>query len=224
MAERASGTPYHQLMRDWIWEPVGMMATTLLPKEVIAYGNYTYSHEVDPKTGEMIISAPDDHECWWSAPSGNGFTTVGDLARWALLMMEGGGDVLTSSSVEAMQMRQVSRHYRPGEDYGYGIRAEPHGTFAEPYQDLEIREHSGGFVGWSSYLLWAPEEKFAVAVLANRGGALEETAYCALDAALQRNEFTNGLGKSRFTKSKRKACGFGGSSPAVGSLKTRSYR
>ena len=107
VAERASGMPYHQLMRDWIWEPTGMMATTLLPKEVIAYGNYTYSHGVNPETGETVIVAPDDYECWLAAPSGGGFSTVSDLARWAKLMVDGGGDVLAPSSVEAMQTRQV---------------------------------------------------------------------------------------------------------------------
>ncbi len=187
VAERASGTPYHQLVHDWVWEPAGMMATTLIPKEVIAYGNYTYSHDIDPETGEMVVTAPDDYECWRSAPSGNGFTTVGDLARWAKLMMEGGSDVLAPSSVDAMQTRQVSKHAVPGEDYGYGIQAEPYGIFAEPYQELEIRQHGGDYAGSSSYLLWAPEERFAVALLANGGnsGTLDMTAYCALDVVLQ---------------------------------------
>ncbi len=188
VAERASGVPYPDLMHDWIWEPAGMMATTLQPQKVIAYGNYTHGHKVNPQTGETVIIAPDDHECWWSAPAVGGFTTVGDLARWALLVMEGGGDVLAPPSVEAMQARQVSTHKRSGEDYGYGIGAWPYGIFAEPYQDMEIRGHNGGATGWESSLLWAPEKQLAVAVLINKDddeNMAHIAAYCALQAVLQ---------------------------------------
>jgi CubicO group peptidase (beta-lactamase class C family) len=187
VAERASGLPYHRLMRERIWEPAGMTATTLLPKEVIDSGNYTYGHEMDPETGKATIYAPDGYDCWWSAPAGFGFSTAGDLARWAILMMTGGGGVLAPSSVEAMQARQVSMQEIPGQDYGYGIIAAPHNIFAAPYQNLEIRVHGGGIRGWSSSLLWVPEQQFAVAVLANGGGNVElgDAASCALDVILQ---------------------------------------
>lgn len=180
ITERVSGLPYQRLVREHIWEPAGMMATTLSPNEVIAYGNYTHGHEVDPETGEMVIFAPDSYDSERLAPTGGGFATAGDLARWAMLMMAGGSGVLSPESVEAMQAHQVSMNLLPGQDYGYGI-------FAEPYQDLEIRHHGGEIPGWSAFLLWAPEEQFAVAVLSNGGTGTSPqfTALCALEAVLQ---------------------------------------
>lgn len=180
VAERASGIPYQQLVQAQVWEPAGMMATTISPAEVIAYGNYTFGHEVDPEAEESVTLAPDSYDCMWSAPDGKGFSTAGDLARWALVMMEAGGAVLEPSSVEAMQGRQVSRHKVPDSDYGFGI-------YADRYRGIETRSHDGDVPGWSSLLLWAPQERFAVAVLSNGGMYTkpEFTAYCALEAALQ---------------------------------------
>ena len=181
VAERASSIPYEQLMREEVWEPAGMMATTLSNAEAIAYGNYTFGHElVNPETEEVVTFAPDSYNCPWTAPSGTGFSTAGDLARWALLMMDAGGTVLAPSSVAAMQGRQVSRHELPDSDYGYGI-------FADRDRGIETRSHGGDVAGWSALLLWAPQERFAVAVLSNGGAGTKPkfTADCALEAVLQ---------------------------------------
>ncbi len=66
----------------------------------------------------------------------------------------------------------------PGNGYGYGV-------FVEPFYDLTIRQHGGNIWGWGSYLLWHPERRFAVAVLANTFQSLPSAAYCIADAVLE---------------------------------------
>ena len=181
VAERASGMPYQQLVEEQVWEPAGMMSTTLSHTEAIVYGNYTFGHEMDPDTEELVVSAPDSYGCAWGKPAGtNTFSTAGDLARWALVMMDSGASVLAPSSVDAMQGRQVSLHQLPNNDYGYGI-------FANRLRGIETRSHGGDVPGWSSLILWAPQERFAVAVLSNGGMGTRPkfTAECALEAVLQ---------------------------------------
>ena len=51
IAERAGGLPYHQYMKDRVFGPAGMTSATLLPSDVLAYGDYSYEHYVDLFTG-----------------------------------------------------------------------------------------------------------------------------------------------------------------------------
>jgi len=53
---------------------------------------------------------------------------------------------------------------------------------------LDLRQHGGNIPGWGSYLLWVPEERFVVAVLANTTMSMNEAAYCIVDAVLARCE------------------------------------
>jgi CubicO group peptidase (beta-lactamase class C family) len=178
VAERASGIPYHQYMAERVFAKAGLTNTTLLPTEVITRGNFTRGYWIDPFTGQPASFAPDSYDRWDVAPAGYAFSTVGDLARWAQLLMDGGGAVLTPSSAAAMQARQQPMHYTPEDDYGFGI-------FAEEYKGLDVRQHGGNVPGWGAYLLWVPSERFVVATLVNAYPAtLNGSAYCAVDALL----------------------------------------
>jgi CubicO group peptidase (beta-lactamase class C family) len=178
VAERASGTPYRDLMKDGLWEPAGMSSTTFSPQEVIASGNYSYGHHYDPVGDHWYIFRPNDYDSWPMGPAGFAFSTVGDLARWALLLMDGGGPVLSSWSTTAMQRRQQWTHYTPDLYYGFGI-------MIEEYQGLDVRRHGGNIDGYSAYLLWVPERRFVVALLANVSWSLSDAAYCIVDEVLE---------------------------------------
>jgi CubicO group peptidase (beta-lactamase class C family) len=154
VAERASGMHYRELMERTVFDRAGMDATTFSPAEAMASANYSYGHDVQG------VFAPDAYESWMASPSGLAFSTAPDLARWALLLMDGGGIVLSISSAEAVQERQIYLDHIPGLHYGFGV-------FAEQYKGLDVRQHGGNIPGWGAFLLWIPEERFAVAVLAN---------------------------------------------------------
>src|SRR5262245_14548561 len=84
IAQKVSGLEYHQLMEDRVFGPAGMTSATLLPSDVMAYGDYAYEHYEDIFTGESKILAPDAYDNWVMAPAGLGFATARDLARFAL--------------------------------------------------------------------------------------------------------------------------------------------
>jgi CubicO group peptidase (beta-lactamase class C family) len=172
VAERAGGLHYRELIRSTVFERAGMDATTFSPAEVMASGNYSYGHD------GQVVYAPDAYESWLASPSGLAFSTAPDLARWALLLMDGGGIVLLPSSAAAMQKRQIYLDHIPGFHYGFGI-------FAEEFKGLDVRQHGGNIPGWGSYLLWVPEERFAVSLLANTTMSLNGAAYCIVDAVLE---------------------------------------
>ena len=177
VAERASGQPYRQYMAQHVFAPAGMTRTTFDPAAVIADGNYSYGHHTWPGGFEMIY-VPDDYDNAVYAPAGYAFSTAGDLVRWALTLMDGGGAVLAPSSASQMQSPQVDLELIPGYSYGYGVLIEPFG-------DLTVREHGGNIWGWGASLIWEHEHRFAVAVLANTFTALSDAGYCIADYLLQ---------------------------------------
>ncbi len=172
VVERASGVWYHEYMKNNVWATAGMTRTMLLPAEVLEYGNYTYGHQTDPYTGQPVIYAPDAYDNWWGAPAGFAFSTPGDLVKWALLLMEGGGEVLSPESAAAMQDEQIWMHQTPTGYYGYGI-------FIDEFWGVETRDHAGNVPGWGSTLLWVPERNFAVSVLGNTFSSMYSSLYCA---------------------------------------------
>jgi len=175
--ERASGTRYRTYIQQHVWDAAGMTHTTFDPTVARAGGDYSWGHYRNPDTGTWQTLAPEDVESWWAGPAAFAFSTVGDLVRWAELLMEGGGPVLTQESADAMQARQVWCHYTPDMYYGYGI-------VNDRYNGVDVRYHDGSVIGWGTMVLWVPESRFAVAVLANTPEPLANAAFCALDAVL----------------------------------------
>ena len=176
VVERASGLPYRRYMAEHVLAPAGMTRTTFDPAAVIADGNYSYGHFSSPG-GLETVYAPDDYDNAVFAPAGYAFSTAGDLVRWALVLLEDGGPVLTPSSAELMQSPQIDLELVPGYSYGYGV-------FIEPFGELTLRQHGGNIWGWGAYLVWEAEHRFAVAVLANTFDSLPAAAYCIADYAL----------------------------------------
>jgi len=113
-----------------------------------------------------------------AAPSGGVLSTVGDLVRWALLLMDGGGPVLSSWSASEMQRRQQGVYLTPDYFWGYSVRIDE-------VWGLDVLGHGGGVGGFSTELMWVPERRFAVAVIFNSQPALQSAAaYCIAEAVL----------------------------------------
>ena len=177
IVERASGTPYQQYMHEQVFAPAGMTHTTLRPFDVVwnddwAWGHYTYSN-----AGQEVELRPDSYDDWRAAPAGLAFSSASDLVYWADLLMTGGGSVLAPRSCDAMQAEQVELHYQSTDYYGFGV-------FSERYHEVDVKQHGGNVPGWGAFLLWVPESRFAVAVLANTFESLPGAAYCIADQLL----------------------------------------
>ena len=178
VAERAAGVPYRDLYKQSLWEPAGMHHTTFSPVDVIRRGNYANGYYYDAESDREYNFGPLDNDFWASGPAGYAFSTVGDLARWALLLTDGGGPVLSPASAAMMQEPQVWQHFTPDLFYGFGIAIER-------YLGLDVRKHGGRVLGFGTYLLWVPDRRFVVAVVTNVSWSLSRAAYCIVDEVLE---------------------------------------
>ncbi len=176
--ERVSGQSFQDYMKAEVFQPAVMLDTTMVASEVEARGNFAFGHWWDYfHPGTLRIFKPTEQDNWARHPTGYAHSTVGDLVRWASLLMDGGGEVISAGSTQAMTGSQVFLHRRADQYYGFGV-------FSNTYKSLDVNHHAGSNWGWMATVDWVPERRFAVATLTNGLGALNGSAYCAIEAFL----------------------------------------
>jgi len=152
VVERAMGSPYPDLVRQRIAQPLGM--TTLrpdyqwedIPNRAVGYRR---------RLGEVVPSTNTDVS--WKLGGGGWISNVEDLARFAAGLM--GDDILAESTREAMWTRQATRD-GAATNYGLGFTVgESDGT--------RIVGHSGSQEKTRTNLLIAPDHRAAVAIMCN---------------------------------------------------------
>jgi CubicO group peptidase (beta-lactamase class C family) len=177
VAQNVSGVDYRSLLRDRLWLPAGMNHTTFDAEAVASAGNFAYGHTWNDAQNRWNLTHPETVDSWAAGPAGWALSTAGDLVRWADLLMTDGGGVLSTQSIREMQRPHVWLNMRPDMYYALGI-------MAESYKGLDVRQHGGNISGWGSYVLWVPDERLAVAVLANAPQSLIDASYCIVDSVL----------------------------------------
>lgn len=148
--EKASGQDYFDYIRENIYKPAGMTGSD--------------SYEMDRPIENLAIGyVPDPaSELKWrnnlfmhvikGGPAGGGFSTVVDLHRFALAMLD--GTLVSKPSRDLLW----TDHSGDGYGYGFGITQGPAGL---------VVGHSGGFPGINGDLAIFVDRGYIVAVLAN---------------------------------------------------------
>ena len=177
--ERITGETYPDYMDDHVFEPAGMANTTMHAAEGVARGNFAYGHYNSSFSGQLEIFTLDEANNWARHPTGYANATAGDLVRFATLMMNAGGELLSAESVAEMSSRMQHRDRRHDQHYSLG-------TFVEYFDGNEMVHHDGGAWGWTATMKWIPEAGVAVATTTNGGGLLIGASHCALRAYVPR--------------------------------------
>ena len=150
---RVSGKSFARYLDDAFFQPLEM-------KDTGVYVNAAppASHASGYSRGEESLSPALDWDMSWAGGAGALYSTVGDLWRWNEAFQSG-----RVISAAATRQATTPNPLPPGADglnYGYGlVISKVHG--------LPVISHGGGLHGWSSDLLWFPDQRVTVAVLAN---------------------------------------------------------
>jgi CubicO group peptidase (beta-lactamase class C family) len=166
--------PYADAMKEKLFEPLGMKHTTHRPTLAMTFPmsqGHTASAMDKPSVVRPFVNNVGD----W--PSGYVCTNVSDLARFAIAFMNGGridGKQVISPGVIATLSKPYidvpfSWNLPPGlfEGARYG-----HGFFIQEYRGEHILHHGGTIDGFGSYIVIAPQQRFAVIIFANRTGSI----------------------------------------------------
>jgi len=156
--EKVSGQDYFEHVRERVYAPAGMTRSDCYeldqPVENLAVG-----YERDPATPSGWRNNIFLH-VMRGGPAGGGYSTVGDLHRFALALL--GGELVSLPTLDLLWTDAVGAHY----GYGFTVTDEPQ----------KIVGHSGGFPGISANLDIFVETGYVVAVMANYGAVAGEVS------------------------------------------------
>ena len=154
--EEATGTSYFDYVQSHVYRPVGMRSTRAYEldtvNENLAVG---YEKQFTPE-GLTYRNNLFDHVIK-GGPAGGGYSTVGDLLRFAEALRSG-----TLLPDRYLEMLWSPKPDLGSPDYGYGFLVDT---------TRQVVGHGGGFTGISSRLEIHREQDFTAVVLSNYSGA-----------------------------------------------------
>jgi CubicO group peptidase (beta-lactamase class C family) len=163
--EVVTGQVWDAVMRERLFEPLGLTHTATLPEDVLRF-RAAIGH-IQP-AGEVVV-APMWGLPRTAGPAGAICSTASEVVRFAQLHLEGGGDVLRPESVAAMQEPQVDVP-----SGGVGTSAKHWGLGWEMFEwgGRKVIGHDGGTIGQVAFLRVVPDAGVAVALLTNGGSPM----------------------------------------------------
>jgi D-alanyl-D-alanine carboxypeptidase len=151
IVERASGQSYDDYVAANIFSPAGMGATGALPEDIDVPGRAAGYMDGPAGTVRNNDTLP-----YRGTPAGGGYSTIGDLVRFAHAFTS--GKLLDASHMQLVGAGGVEAG--PGARYGAGF--------------IEVREsgarslgHTGGAPGMNGTLLMFPDAGYVVVALSN---------------------------------------------------------
>jgi CubicO group peptidase (beta-lactamase class C family) len=146
LIEKVSGMPYYEYVRSNVFQPAGMTSTDSLPEnEPVPNRAAGYTR------GESGWVANTDTLPWRGTSAGGGYSTVGDLFRFAQALESG---TLISKATFAQALTPPGK-----EPYGFGFAIQ-----GEPFRSYG---HNGGAPGINGDLRVFPELGYVLVGLSN---------------------------------------------------------
>ena len=188
LIEGVGGKPYADQMGERLFRPLGMNRTTFRPTMAMTFP-LSQGHNAFERAKPTVIRPFSDNVAGW--PDGFMFSSVNDLARFALAFVNGGKidgkQVLTTSVITKLSTAYADIRSRFGFEngrYGYGL-------FVHDHRGVHVVWHAGLIPGFGALLQMVPTQRFAVIVLANKSGSLlNRTAEKAMELVLSLKEKT----------------------------------
>ena len=156
--ESASGKDYFAYVRERIFQPAGMTSTDSYELDRVTR-NLAVGYEREDGPGTPQYRNNIFQHVIRGGPAGGGYSTVGDLTRFAVALQEG-----RLVSREGVRLLTTPKPELSSPDYGFGFGIDEGGR---------IVGHSGGFPGISAQLDIYIVDGYTVAVMANYGGAAQ---------------------------------------------------
>lgn len=162
--EQVVGKPFADVMNELVFQPLGMKRGTFRPTMAMTWP-LAQGHNAT-RQGAQVIRPFAEHAGNW--PPGSLFSNVTEISRFLIALLNQGKlegkQVFPPSLAQTIATPKaaipaLNRHY------GYGLV-----SFKE--RGVQVVMHTGGRSGFGSIFYTAPEQRFAVVILANRTSAI----------------------------------------------------
>lgn len=151
--ERIAGASLADVLRQRIFEPIGMYDTLLRPWDTDFLPNSATLHAVN-RQGQYTR----DYIGMEMSGAGGIVSTMDDMLRWLKHM-----DRPVVGSAQTWKLMKEPHFLANGmsTDYGFGL-------FNNRYRGIEVLSHAGGVFGGNSQMMKVPAAKLDISVAANR--------------------------------------------------------
>jgi CubicO group peptidase (beta-lactamase class C family) len=157
---------YVQLVQDRVLNPIGMDRTTFDFSAPIATQNRAAPIGPDMFAGGFdVIPFELERSSFSTTPSGGGWSTAEDLAKYVVMQMNGG---VTSDGTRIISEALLEETWLPLIDQGDGTSFGLGWTVTE-FHGLQSLEYNGNNLGYSTRLQFLPEVNMGVVAVTNRG-------------------------------------------------------
>lgn len=169
--ERVTGVPFHQYMKQNLFQPLDMMNTDLLlTDEVLGHLAKAY---MDGQALDPYAITPTE------SPDGGMNATAGDISKFMIAQLQDGvyqnRRIWSEESIRQMQHYHVAIHPRVEDaTYGYEGSFEP-----EHNNGQKVITKGGDLIGFSSYMWLIPEQKVGVFITYNNSSDLRSAWFNA---------------------------------------------
>mgnify|MGYP002621731660 FL=1 len=169
LAERITGKTWEELVRERIFEPLGIERANFSVEESGRDADAATPHQVEDRTAKPVPFRNIDA----IGPAGSINASATSASKWMQMLLSG-GEFGGERLIESATLREmVTNHMAIGafpEDQtsmvmGYGL-----GWVLEAHRGKFLAHHGGGIDGFISWIAIAPRERFGVAVYTNGAG------------------------------------------------------
>jgi CubicO group peptidase (beta-lactamase class C family) len=191
VTEVLTGQTWDQVMRERLFEPLGMEHALTKPEETLRY-RAAIGHIPDGRAqdGHRISPMP-----WLShgqkAAGATPMMSAADLLKFAVMHIERGRNRTGNRLVSAASIREMQKpQFKIRGTFARSLQGWGLGWMLMRWSGKRIVGHDGGTVGQYAFLRVLPEEDLAIALLTNGGdaGGLYEELYRTLLKGLARVE------------------------------------
>jgi CubicO group peptidase (beta-lactamase class C family) len=187
IAESVAGQSYPDMMRDRVFQPLGMDRTYQRKVDAVADGDYALGTgmRLSGDYGSVLID--DVYDPAHARPAGAGtWTTPTQMMAVADFLLNGSTPVLSDGLRNEMVATQVSMLNATDDwGYGYGVMVGPGVYIGPDYQETTVWTHGGNTASYSSEFWVFPEQDFAISVLSSGYGTdFSGTVQTAVDTLM----------------------------------------
>ncbi len=169
---RVAGLPWEDFLKQRIFTPLGMKNSGCTLQEYLASPEYSQAYN---RRGEeyqaLVFPSPEKKIMFGPRASGSVFSTAKDMARWLLFHLnEGeieGQRLISAARLRELHTPQIIRPVNPAEIPDIDHPSYALGWMIDSYRGHYRVHHGGSTMGFSSYVVLFPREKFGAALLTN---------------------------------------------------------
>ncbi len=169
LVERVSGRGWDELIRERIFNPLGMIRSNTTIRESPNSGDFAFPYTW---RGDSLIRLP-FRNIDAIGPAGSINSSVDEMLKYVQFRLDRGvvGDrrLLSEDNERQMQMPQMVT-LAPVDFPELGHPAYGMGLGVSTYRGRKIVSHGGGIDGFISAMSWLPEERIGIVVLSNLSG------------------------------------------------------